>query len=118
MHADLAMLTVSRVIIHEVPHRRENTAPVLSEIESPMDADIGQLTKERIIATVVVIPRNHSRSSRTDRPPRPCAGPIAAHLRTPPADVLVENSQAMAQHLFTTQPTTSPAPACCWLFSA
>ena len=107
MKADLALLTVNRVIIHEVPHRRENTAPVLSEIESPMDADIRQLIKERIIATV----GDPTKSFEIEPDPQttsPVPGLIAAHLATPPADVLVENSQAMAQHLFTTQPTTSP----------
>jgi hypothetical protein len=107
MKADLALLTVSRVIIHEVPHRRENTAPVLSEIESPMDADIRQLIKERIIATV----GDPTKSFEIEPDPQttsPVPGLIAAHLTTSPADVLVENSQAMAQHLFTTQPTTSP----------
>lgn len=107
MNADLALLTVSRVIIHEVPCRRENTSPVLSEIESPMDADIGQLIKERIIATV----GDPTKSFEIETDPQttsPVPGLVTAHLTTPPADVLVESSQAMAQHLFTTQPTTSP----------
>ena len=107
MQSDLALLIVNRVIIHEVPHRRENTAPVLSDIESPMDDDIRQLLKERIIATA----GDPSKTFEIEWDPQttsPVPGLVATHLASPEIDVLVEQSRAMAQHLFTTQPTTSP----------
>jgi hypothetical protein len=107
MQADLALLTVNSVIIHEVPYRRSSTAAVLSEIESPMDDEIRQLLKERVIATI----GDPSKAFEIDLDPNttsPVPGLIGGHLANPAADSLVENSQAMAQHLFTTQPTTSP----------
>ena len=107
MHADLALLIVNRVIIHEVPHRRDNTAPVLSQIQSPMDDAVRQLLKERIIATV----GDPTKAFGIEWDPQttsPVPGLVTTHLSTPAADMLVEYSQAMAQRLFTTQPTTSP----------
>src|SRR6185437_5902302 len=107
MKADLALLTVRRVIIHEVPHRRDNTSPVLSEIESPMDGEISQLIKERIVVTV----GDPTKSFEIEADPgttSPVPGLVRRLLATPPSDILVEASQAMAQHLFATQPTTSP----------
>jgi hypothetical protein len=104
MHTDLAFLTVNRVIIHEVPYRRGNTTAILSDIDSPADDEIKQLLKERIIDSLGD-PTDIEWDPVTTSPmPRL----VIDYLAAPTAEVLVKDSQAMAQHLFNTQPTTSP----------
>lgn len=110
MKSDLGLLTVNKVIFHEVPRRtrkEEGSGPVLSEVESPITLEIKTYLRDRINRSV-----GSSRSFDIEFDPHsssPVPGLIRDYAMRPiPAD-FVKISQQMAKHLYTIQTGSNPA---------
>jgi 37-kD nucleoid-associated bacterial protein len=107
---DLALMDVQRVIIHEVPrHSRsdDGAGPILSEIDSPLDAELKSYLKERVIGSL-------ASSQAFDIAIDPMANSPVPQLvidYTSPAGSadFVAISRRMAEHLYDIQTGSNPA---------
>ena len=104
----LSQLTISRIIIHEVPrHLRSDTAsvPTYSEVESPLDAQLRIFFKEKIVETV------GSSSAYEVVFDAQTTSPVPQFIRdlltTGPVD-FVEISKRIAKHLHNEQGGVNP----------
>lgn len=103
--ADLSLLTVERVIVHQIPYRRKNeeTEPVLSEVESTLNSRLRRFFREKII-------ENASCAFRVgfcDNNDSPVPYIISVHLENVDCD-LVRNSRSLAWHLYDCQQGVNP----------
>ena len=110
VHTDLALMDIHKVIIHEVPRHARHTkggGPILSEIESPLDADLKLYLRERIVGSlmssqafdVVIDPIGTS----------PVPGLISHHTAAGAVADFVAISQHIARHLYSIQGGANPA---------
>jgi 37-kD nucleoid-associated bacterial protein len=107
---DLALMTVQRVIIHEVPrHSRgdDGEGPILSEIDSPLDADLKNYLKERVTGSlkssqafdIVIDPMAKS----------PVPQLVIDYTSPSTGANFVAVSRRMAEHLYAIQTGNNPA---------
>src|SRR5436305_3802713 len=108
MKSDLALLVVNKVIIHEVPkHSRQGdgSAPVYSEVESPLDRDLAMFFHGKMITSL----RSNKSFDICIDPV--CASPIPGlltrHLSSD-GNEFVEISKRIAEHLYNIQDGTNP----------
>src|SRR5436190_425727 len=110
MDIDYGLLVVTKVIFHEVPRhssKPDAAKPTLSEIESPTDADIRGMLRQRLIETA----GNDKRGMPIEFAPdteSPVPKIVMDYTDSPSADLFVESSQAIANHLYSSQGTISP----------
>lgn len=105
---ELGTLTVEHVIVHDVPRHRageEGPGPTLSETESPLDDELSNYLRERVIESLA----RHSLVVEFDPAGTATVREGIGALLKPRARVLVETSQALAKHLYTVQTGTNPA---------
>ena len=109
---NLATLAIDELIVHDVPLHRvgasDNDDLVLSEIPSFLDAVVTNLFTERIKRS---LSRNHFDVERDPGSTSPVPELVEALIAAAPAQtesVLVDTSQKMAQHLFSTQTGSNP----------
>lgn len=110
MKNDLGLIDVRRVIIHEVPrHSRgeDGAGPVLSEIDSPLDSDLRNYLKERVIGSL-------KSSQAFDIVIDPVASSPVPELVTDFTSAgsgadFVDVSRRMAEHLYNIQTGSNPA---------
>jgi hypothetical protein len=111
MKTDPGLLSVKRVIIHEVPQhssKTEGQKPTLSDIESPLTTEIRGMLRVRIIEAV----GSEKRGFDIDWDPAstsPIPGLVKSYLADPSKTDFVLMSQQMANHLYSSQPPISPA---------
>jgi hypothetical protein len=108
MKSDLALLTVNRIIIHEVPkHFKQGggSGPIYSEVESPLDQELAIYFQERMISSLgstksfdICID-----SSSTS----PVAGLLAKHLGSDGSEY-VDITKKIADHLYNIQDGSNP----------
>jgi hypothetical protein len=104
----LGQLTINRIIIHEVPRHLRSDArsvPKFSEIESPLDSELRQFFREKIIETVGSSSAYGVVFDSTTTSPVP--GLVRAFLEGSSAD-FVDMSKQVAQHLHGAQGGASP----------
>ncbi len=111
MKTDPGLLSVKRVIIHEVPQhssKTEGQKPTLSDIESPLTTEIKGMLRVRIIEAV----GSETHGFDIDWDPAstsPVPGLVKTYLADPSKTDFVLMSQQMANHLYSSQPPISPA---------
>ena len=111
---NLGTLEIEALIVHDVPLHRvgatDNEALDLSEVPSALDTEVRNLFTERLKRS---LSKNHydvQRDPSSTSPVPDLLERIASASAADLPDVLVESSQTMAQHLFSTQ-TGSNNPA-------
>src|ERR1700682_4981618 len=111
MRINFTLLTVSRLIIHEVPRRvpgDKQASPILSEVESELSAEIKGMLRDRLMSAADTSPRGFD-IERDPKSTSPIAGVIQSYLVKPSSSAFVAMSQSMSSHLFQNQPPISPA---------
>lgn len=115
MNSDLALLTVNRVIIHEVPKHAKNvegSGPVYSEVESPMDADLASYFQSKMVSS---LGSNKSFDIWFDPGSlSPLPTLVKEYLGSTETD-FVEISKKLADHLYDIQDGTNPGGLLCVL---
>jgi len=109
---NLASLTIDELIVHDVPLHRvgalDNEDLVLSEVPSPLTVEVRNLFSERIKRS---LSRNHfdvERDPTSTSPVPDLVEELISATSARSAAVLVDASQKMAQHLFSTQTGSNP----------
>jgi hypothetical protein len=108
MKSDLALLTVNKVIIHEVPKHSKHgggNAPIYSEVESPLDQDLAEFFHGKMIGSL------GSSKSFDICIDSTCTSPVpellTKHLRSV-GNEFVEITKKIAEHLYNIQDGTNP----------
>jgi hypothetical protein len=98
---DLGRLQITNLIVHEVPQKigGADLRPVLSEIESQLDAELRNYFRERLTHTLATAAFDAVFDPATTSP---VPGLVGLNLRDPAAD-FVSTSQQIAQHLHACQ---------------
>jgi hypothetical protein len=108
MKSDLALLVVNKVIIHEVPkHSKQGggNAPIYSEVESPLDADLAMFFHGKMITSL----RSNKSFDICIDPvcASPVPGLLTRHLGSD-GNEFVEITKRIAEHLYNIQDGTNP----------
>lgn len=110
MRNDLALMAIHKVIIHEVPrHSRGDEAgrPVLSEVDSPLDEDLKNYLRERVVGSLKSSQAFDIVIDPTATSPIPQL--VADYTSSVNADDFVAVSTRMAEHLYNIQTGSNPA---------
>jgi hypothetical protein len=103
---DLGRLTVERLIVHEVPARPargDGPKPVLSEIDSPLTAELRNYFRERIVGSLTTAAYDVVFDATSGSP---VPGLVTEYLGD--GRSFVAKSVAIAQHLYQTQTGVNP----------
>ena len=111
MGINFTLLTVSRLIIHEVPKHLahdDQVTPTLSEIESNLTGEIRGMLRDRLMSAAETSQRGFD-IERDPASTSPIPGLVQSHLADPKKSDFVDMSRRMANHLFQSQPRISPS---------
>lgn len=105
---DLGLIHINRLIVHEVPRRylksdTSNNLPVLSEVESPLQADVRNFFQERLVRTLRTAYEVEFDAAAGSLVP----GLVEGLLGEPPTDFLGA-SQELAKLLYASQDGVNP----------